>query len=174
MIDVFVHGKPFALINNPDEFASMRAFIVEDQKVLDKDVTLGIKGLHAWAANEVKSHARAIRSALTGNADAYELAGWAGKAERAHRAAAGSMTPADKAAISTEAKQRGLGETPEDLLAKQAAKADSMGMAVAVIDGLESAALREVATTDSLKELTALLGGLSKKSDAAISQLMAK
>ena len=87
----------------------------------------------------VASWATQQRVSIAGAADAYKLAGWADKAQRAKRFADGAESADDKAILQKEVDKRGLSETLSVLAGKQSAKAKRLASAVAIIDGAESA-----------------------------------
>ncbi|WP_241086846.1 hypothetical protein [Candidatus Vondammii sp. HM_W22] len=98
-----------------------------------------------------------VRAKLTGYADQYKLAGWNDKSQRANRVITNTASDADIAILQTECDKRGKGETPQDLAKNQAAKGQALATAVAIIDGMESAALAAIESKRSENTLAALL-----------------
>ena len=112
------------------------------------------------------------RAKLTNNSDPYKVAGWNGKAQRAQRVLANAASDADISILQAECDKRGKSETPQELAHKQAAKSESLATAVAIIDGMESAALKAIESKRSENALTKLLEDLQVQADQQLKQLM--
>ena len=89
----------------------------------------------------------------------YQLTSWQDKAHRAERVLAGDASQTDHAILETEAHARGLGESVEQLAAKQMAKADGLAQRTAMLDGLEKATLIRVDAATDVAALDAVLEG---------------
>ena len=103
----------------------------------------------------ITTKATELRSMASEGAPASKVDGYAQKVPRAERVAAGNGTAADIAIITKEAELRGEGETPEQLAQLQLQKANAMGMAVAIIDGLEDPAIKALESFTTQEELQA-------------------
>lgn len=124
------------------------------------------------AISEVKKIATDIRAKLTGYADQYQLAGWVGKSEIAKRVIAGTATVQEIASIQAEADRRGKGEDVNTLAQNQYGKSTQLTLASAVIDGLESAAIRAISEAETPESLTLIMGDLKNNADAELALLL--
>jgi len=125
------------------------------------------------ATEQVKQFAANTRAQMANYADAYQLAGWNEKVRRAEKILAKTATPEDIAIVQAECVQRGKNETPDQLATLQIAKANQLATAVAVIDGMESRALADVANAQDQPALDALLADLQTQAQQALQQLTA-
>ncbi len=125
------------------------------------------------AEQTVRQYAAGVRAQMANHADQYQLAGWNEKARRAERVVAGTGTQDDLSILQAECDRRGLNETPEQLAAKQLAKANALAHAVAVIDGLEAYALNMIEAAESADDLDVLLIDLKTKAEQALAELAA-
>jgi len=121
----------------------------------------------------VRQYAASVRAQMANHADQYQLAGWNEKARRAERVVANAGTAEDIAILQAECDRRGLNETPEQLAAKQLAKANALAHAVAVIDGLEVYALNQIKAAQTQDDLDILLVDLKTKAEQALAELKA-
>ena len=128
--------------------------------------------LKEGAKKKVAAFSADARAKLAGHADQYKLAGWNDKSQRAQRVIANTASDADIAILQTECDKRGKGETPQGLALKQAAKGQALAQAVAVIDGMESAALEAIASKRSENTLSALLDQLQTEANAELNRLL--
>ena len=127
--------------------------------------------LKTEALAEVKAFAAGARARLAGEVDPYQAASWSNKAERARRVLANVAEEGDPAILQAESDRRGRGETPLELAGKQAAKAEILAKAVAVIDGMESKARGAVEAAKDDGALAMLLEGLKSSAEAELSKL---
>jgi len=111
---------------------------------------------------EIASLVDAAKNDVTGGASPYKLVGWSVKADRAVRILTGNASAEDEAIIAIEARERQLGETVDELVAKQKAKADVLSGVVAFLDGQESKLVKDANRKIKRSELRAILGGLSE------------
>lgn len=123
------------------------------------------------AITSVKSFATSSRAKLTGYADQYQLAGWVGKAEIAKRVVAGTATDQETASIQAEVDRRGQGETVEELANKQLAKSTQLNIAAAIADGVESAAITAIESTQANEELDTLMASLLVDAESELNDL---
>ena len=100
------------------------------------------------------------------------MAGWSTKAQLAQKVVDGTATDAEGLVVETEAAQRGKSETANELATKQLAKGQQLAMAIATIDGMESAALNALKNCTTVKQITALLEQLETQVNAALAQLI--
>jgi GNAT superfamily N-acetyltransferase len=98
--------------------------------------TIALQTLKSDAKTAALAFAEYIRGETVGNIGAYEVVGWAVKAERALRFQTSSETAEDTAIMQSEADLRGLGETAAVLAAIQMAKANGLSAALALVDGM--------------------------------------
>ena len=119
----------------------------------------------------ITNRATTIRAQLAGNADFYKVAGWSKKASLAQKVVDGTATAAELLVVETEASQRGRSETANDLAAKQLVKGQQLAMAIAAIDGMESAALSALKTCTTVEEVQTLLTQLDQQAKAAFAGL---
>ena len=83
----------------------------------------------------------------------------------------GTATGAERLVVQTEATQRGQSEAANDLATKQLANANQLGMAIATIDGIESAALSSLKNCTTVEEIQALLIQLDQQAHAVFAEL---
>ncbi len=171
MISVKVNGDEFAILNNPDEYSEVAAFIAQNEGCQLSDITMDIKDLRSWALAQIVDYASQTRVSLVGQADPYQLAGWADKAQRVMRVRTGSATLSDMQVLQIEADSRGLGETPEQLVEKQAGKAEQLAVVVSVVDGLESSAKRQIRACQTFDQIQTCLAELDSQAKKAVSKL---
>ena len=112
------------------------------------------------------------RAQIADNADRYKLAGWTDKAQRALRVIKGNESATDLAILQVEADQRGNNEIATELARKQSEKAQALALTVAVIDGLESAALKAIARKRSANSLDSVLTELKQQTEIELTQLL--
>jgi len=112
----------------------------------DFDPYLGfdLPAAKTYTRQQIVADAFAFRKAVIGDADEIEVAGWSLKAVTAERFAAGTITAQDTAKAVAEAAARGVGETPEQLMALWGIKAQSYGLLEANLTGIKAAALSAV------------------------------
>ncbi len=127
--------------------------------------------LQAAAILQVIGFATARRAALAEGADRFKLTGYTSKADRVRRYLAGSATADDLHLIDLEIDRRGRGETREELIGKQGAKAALFEAASVIIDGMESAALAAIEATETEAALTQLLLDLETTANAEFANL---
>ena len=127
---------------------------------------LTLIAVRAHHKQEVKLFCAAMRANVTRHADACLLAQWSSKAQRAERVVAGNPTAADTEILSSECLHRDLGETPEQLAAKQNDKNIAQAKNMSLIDGVEKAmvvkidGLSEAELAPALIEMKIRLKGL--------------
>ena len=130
--------------------------------------------------DNVKNHANKkmadffteFRAKFAEDADQYKLAGWNDKAQRARRVLNNTASDADIAILQTECAKRGNDETPQALAQKQAAKAQAFANAVAIIDGMEAAALATIESQSNENALSAVLNQLQTEATAELNSLL--
>ncbi len=169
-IPILVVGVPLVFIASPSEYEAARERLINDG-VPPGNIELSLSGVIAWGRNAISGYASEIRAKLASNVDAYTLAGWADKSQRAYRVISGTNTDADIAILTEEAEARQKGETPQDLAAKQAAKAAALANAAAIIDGLESSALSVIDAATTPGDVIKSLSALRNKAESALENL---
>jgi len=125
------------------------------------------------AIKSVKTFAADARAKLTNYADQYQLAGWVGKSEIAKRVIAGTATAQEVASIQAEVDKRGKGETVEELANKQLEKSIRLTTSAAIIDGMESAAITAIESTQTSEELDTLMASLLVGAESELNGLLA-
>ncbi|MBN4079001.1 hypothetical protein JYT96_03275, partial [Gammaproteobacteria bacterium AH-315-C21] len=118
---------------------------------------------------QVTSMASRTRAAVAENADQYKVAGWLNKEMRARRILDSTATAIDLTVQGIESAQRGKSETAEILAQKQLLRADALGQAVALIDGLEESTLEAVAAATTETAANAALMTLISTFESAFS-----
>ncbi len=171
MILLKVKGKAFSVISSPDDFSETAKFIANNEGCQLSDISMDIENLHEWALQQVVDYAGRTRKSLVGQADPYQLAGWADKAQRVMRVRAGHATSSDMQVLQIEADSRGLGETPEQLVEKQAGKAEKLAVVVSVVDGLESSAKRQIRACQTFDQIRKCLAEMDSQAKQAVSEL---
>ena len=153
--------------------AAGRLITVDDSgmPVLVDPPTPSIDELKSQAIRSVTAYATRVRTQLVGDADPYKVAGWSDKHQRARRVVAQTNTVHDLEIVQTEATRRGKGETPLDLAQKQVEKAQALANALAVTDGLESAAVTAVQAQSNASDLATLLTELETQAEMTLTQL---
>ncbi len=131
-----------------------------------------VEDLKQSAKLKVYEFSAGVRAKLTGYADQYKVAGWNDKFQRAQRVIANTASDADIAILQAECDKRGKSETPQELAQKQAAKGQALATAVAIIDGMESAALDAIESKRSENTLAALLDDLQTQASQQLQQLL--
>lgn len=109
------------------------------------------------AIRDIQAFAIGARAKTTAYADQYKLSGWADKAQRAQRVTGKAASKADMDVLQAEAEQRGRNESPEELAQKQLGKAQAQARSVALIDGIESAALDAIGNAQTSDEVEAIV-----------------
>lgn len=137
--------------------------IIEIQKNMDD--------LKSIASSEVKRFATEIRAEMTGYADANEVAGWLKKVPRAERVIDGKGSEKDLSILQAECNERGFNEAPLELAENQIRKSDRLDTAIAVIDGMQSAALSAIHSTGNESALAELLEDLKIKAYQKLNEL---
>jgi hypothetical protein len=141
------------------------------KKALESPPPPSLDELKAQAKEKVSVFATNTRAKLTGHADYYKVAGWNKKGQLAERIANKTATDAEKAIVKAECTQRGKGETPLQLARKQLARGQRFAMAIATIDGMESASLSALATCTTVDEIKTLLTQLDQQAKAVLAEL---
>ena len=150
-----------------------------DDELIKESGTWRIKS-DADKFNEIKHEAKntislfttEARAKLTNYADQYKLAGWNDKSQRAQRVMTNTASDTDIAILQAECDKRAKSETPQALAQKQSAKAKVMATAMAMIDGMESAALEAIASKRSENTLSALLDQLQTQANTELNHLL--
>ena len=132
----------------------------------------GLDELKAFAVLQIRHFATEFRAKFAEDADQYKLAGWNDKAQRALRVTANTASDADIAILQTECAKRGNDETPQALAQKQAAKAQAFANAVAIIDGMEAAALATIESQSNENALSAVRNQLQTEATAELNSLL--
>jgi len=128
--------------------------------------------LKAQARAEVTSYATDARAKVSAYADQYKLAGWVDKAQRSVRIVAGTATANDLEILQIECDKRELGETPEELATLQQEKAKRLAEAVAIIDGMEDAAITAIGKKLKPNTLADLMTSLRSAADDQLNTLI--
>ncbi len=170
-IAVLINKSMAAVVANPSDFIGLKETMINDG-IPAENIELSLDGLRDWTKQQVVQFTTATRAKAAGHVDPYQLAGWNDKAQRAGRLLANATTDADTAIIQAECDKRGQGETPQQLAQKQAAKAQVLATAVAIIDGMESQALAAVQGKRSENTLAALLVALETAATVALEQVL--
>lgn len=123
------------------------------------------------AIRQIKEFAASIRSEMTGHADTNEVTGWLKKVPRAERIINGTASEKDIAIQQAECDERGYGETPLELAEKQIKKSDRLDTAIAVVDGMQSAALSAIQSKRNENTLAELLEELKAKATQKLKEL---
>jgi len=113
-----------------------------------------------------------IRANISGYADQYKVAGWNDKYQRAERVIANLSHDVDTSILQAECDKRGRNETPEELANKQINKAKKLAMAVAIIDGMEAAALEAIDSKRNENTLAELLKDLKAQANIQLTELL--
>ncbi|ODS24168.1 hypothetical protein AB835_04630 [Candidatus Endobugula sertula] len=153
-----------------NRFSHMVAMWVDQGGVIE-EIEKTLDELKANAMGEVKRFATEIRAAMTGHADANEVTGWLKKVPRAERIINGTASEKDIAIQQAECDERGHGETPLELAEKQIEKSDRLDTAIAVIDGMQSAALPAIQSKRNENTLAELLEELKAKATQKLKEL---
>lgn len=124
------------------------------------------------AGRQVETFASDARRKVAAGADHYKTSGWAAKAAIAERIVAGTASDEDRATLQLEVDKRGKGETVEELAQKQVTKAHQLASAVAIIDGMESAALSLIETQETADALQAALEELLATAQGELTGLL--
>ena len=140
----------------------------KDQADLDKFMFMNAM---PEAMKRVTTAATQARALLTGHADHYKVAGWGQKSILAQKVVAKTATTAELAIVTTEAYQRNKKETPLQLAKKQLGKAGQLAIAIANIDGMETAALAALKQCETVEQIEALLTQLDGKATAKMAAL---
>ncbi len=117
------------------------------------DDEVDLREFQETTERKISQLATQARQSAAQGADQYKLTGWVNKAERAGRWLTGTYTDVDTEILQEECDRRGQAETPQDLVVKQAGKAKALALLVAIIDGLESAAMSEFKSLQDKKEI---------------------
>lgn len=110
------------------------------------------------------------RANLTDFADPYKVAGWSEKARRAERVLSGEATLSDSDFIQVEIDKRGKNETHLELAQKQQDKANFLAKAIAVIDGIESAAKDNILSANA-EDIVGIINNIKISTESALSEL---
>ncbi|WP_434361063.1 hypothetical protein [Parasalinivibrio latis] len=124
------------------------------------------------AINKILDFARESRASFAGYVDQYKLAGWNDKSQRAQRYLYGTALEGDESILLAECLKRGKEETPEQLATLQSKKAQRLAEAVAIIDGMESAALSAIEYQDHKSGVDELLEALKANANEELAKLM--
>lgn len=144
-----------------------------DQGGVIEEINKALIDIKTDAIGEVKQFATDIRAKLTNHADQYQLAGWVGKSEIAKRVIAGTASAQEVASIQAEVDKRGQGETVEELANKQLEKSIRLTTSAAIIDGMESAAITAIESTQTSEELDTLMASLLVDAESELNGLLA-
>lgn len=153
-----------------NRFAQMVAEWV-DQGGTIEEIHKTLDELKTDAINEVKQFATDIRASMTDHADANEVTGWLKKVPRAERIINGTASEKDIVIQQAECDERGYNETPLELAEKQIEKSDRLDTAIAVIDGMQSAALSAIQSKRNENTLAELLEELKAKATQKLQEL---
>ena len=126
---------------------------VKPDNALDSAPPPTLEEVKAQANAEVVALFTTTRAEVSGSTDSNKLAGWADKAQRAQRVIAEQGTALDTEILQMECDARGHDETPEELAITQAMKAERLAKCIAMLDGMEAAALN---TLSELSETSAI------------------
>jgi len=96
------------------------------------------------AIKSVTEFATSTRFDIAGNPDYLEAASWTSKELRARRISSGQHSASDVAILQAEVDSRGFGETVEQLVSIQLAKADGLAIASSNIDGMVAKAYADL------------------------------
>ena len=126
---------------------------------------------HAEAKSSIVAKATQTRSAITGNADHYKVSGWVQKSLLAKKVVDEVATPTELAVVQSEADQRGKGETALELSETVVAKGAQLAMAIANIDGMESAVLRALGSCKTVEHINGLLSQANEGANTLLAKL---
>ncbi len=121
---------------------------------------------------KIKEFATQCRAKVTGKPDQYKIAGWSSKAQRALRVLNDAPQGNDISILQAECDKRGENETLIELATKHTQKAEKLAVAISVIDGLESKALKALATKSSENLVSQLLDDLEKEAQIELEKLI--
>lgn len=170
--------KPFIELSNDEwidciEHQGLRIVDVDAKKIIKLAPPLpSLDDLKDIARDDVRDFAKDARAKLADYADQYKLAGWNDKAQRAQRVIDKVASESDIAILKAECDKRGKQETPEQLAATQAAKSQKLAMAVAIIDGMEAAALEAIDSKRNENTLAELSKELKAQANVQLNQLL--
>jgi hypothetical protein len=105
--------------------------------------------------------------------DGVDAAGWVAKAECARRIMAGTQSAVDLDVVAIEAESRAKGETPQQLVAKWAAKDGLYRKAVAYVDGFMSRTVDAVLAAPSPEAVDVVLAAMKPQAEALLAQFLA-
>jgi len=134
-------------------------------------VDASLDNLKENAINKVRQFSSTIRAEMTGYADANEVTGWLKKVPRAERIINGTANQKDVLIQQAECDERGYNETPLELSEKQIEKSDELDKAIAVIDGMQSAALSAIHSKRNANTLAELLEDLKVNATQKLKEL---
>ena len=170
------NGKWFADENNEAiaKFGLTRAdFDPIALPILPEDITDEelLINAHTAAKSSIVTRATDTRALLTGHSDYNTVAGWGHKALLAQKVVGKTATLAELAVVKVEADQRGKSETPLQLAKKQLGKAEQLAIAIANIDGMETAGLAALKLCETVEQIDELLTQLDVKAKATLAAL---
>ncbi len=123
---------------------------------------------------KIENFSTQCRAQIADNADHYKAAGWTDKHQRAARIKSGNPEPDDIAIVQKEISRRKKGETVNQLVDIQLAKAKTYAFATSEIDGMESAAISAIDAASSAEQIATLLATLKTEANQALTTLIAK
>ena len=128
-----------------------------------KNVVEELKAEQEKSMISINRIASEARRAIAGDADHYQTSGWTEKARRAERITSGTQSADDIQIVEREVQRRGKGETVAELVAIHLIKAKRYAFAISDVDGMMSAAKREILSTTTVEELQQLLPVLKQQ-----------
>ena len=123
---------------------------------------------------KIEGFATQCRQTIAKNADYYKTTGWTDKRQRAARIKSSNPEPDDIAIVQQEISRRNKGETINQLVDIQLAKAKTYAFATSEIDGMESAAISAIDAATSTEQIDTLLVALKTEANQALTTLTAK
>ena len=113
-----------------------------------------------------------LRKKLANNPTYMEVAGWPLKLALAEKFQSGAaLTPAEELRINSEISLRGKGESIDSITAKVITQSGDLALAVGVIDGMQSSALRSCEACTTAEEVTILCDALRTQADEQLNKL---
>lgn len=109
-----------------------------------------------------------------GSSSHYQTATWDEKARRAERVLRKAATATDLEILQLEASKRNREETTEQLAARQYQKAALHQRRIALLDGIRSAAQRDINNAETIAELEALQTRIQAKIDESLTSLVSQ
>ncbi len=123
------------------------------------------------ALQKVIMFATQLRATAAQQADPFQVASWADKAQRAMRVISDNANSTDLEVLQLEANTRNKQESATELATLQLLKAKRLASAVAIIDGMISRISSEIKSKQSVDELNQLLSLQQVSTEQALTAL---